>query len=236
MQHGDAEAVINALAKQYAAYPALIIIDTLARAMAGGDENSGQDMGALIRNVDLIREETDAHVMLIHHSGKDASRGARGHSSLRAAADTEIELTRSGDVVTAEAKKQRDLSDLGCFAYKLRSVSLGHDDDGDEVTSAVVEPTEAPLRKPKVTGQALTALQALGDALADHGEVKRGELWPANRQCVSLEIWRENCDRHSLSSGEGDSTKRTAFHKARTQLQNKGIVRVVDGFVWAVDD
>jgi RecA-family ATPase len=52
---GDAGAIIEAL-EHMRSVPALIIIDTLARAMGGGDENSGQDMGALIRNVDLIRE------------------------------------------------------------------------------------------------------------------------------------------------------------------------------------
>jgi hypothetical protein len=134
----------------------------------------------------------------------------------------------------AEAKKQRDVSELGCFAYTLVPVTIGQDGDGDEVTSAVVEPTEPVRRRPIVRGQALTALQALGEALADRGEVKLGEKWPANRQCVSLEVWQEYCDRHSLSNGTGDSTKRTAFHKAQTQLQNKGIVRVVDGFVWQV--
>jgi hypothetical protein len=212
--------------------PALIIIDTLARAMGGGDENSGQDMGALIRNVDLIRERTGAHVMLIHHSGKDTSRGARGHSSLRAAADTEIELTRSGEVVMAEAKKQRDVSVLGRFAYTLLPVTIGQDGDGDDVTSAVVEPTEPVVRKPKLPGQAVVALQALDDALAQYGEKKTGELFPGNRQCVSIERWREFCDRRQLSGG--DSAQRKAFHDAKTRLQNGGFICVQDGFVWRV--
>jgi hypothetical protein len=89
-------------------------------------------------------------------------------------------------------------------------------------------------RWPVVRGQALTALQALGDALAHHGAVKLGDLWPVNRQCVNLEVWREFCDRHSLSSGTGESSQRTAFYKARMALQAKGLIRVVDGFVWRV--
>jgi hypothetical protein len=230
---GDAGAIIEAL-EHMQSVPALIIIDTLARAMGGGDENSGQDMGALIRNVDLIRERTGAHVMLIHHSGKDTSRGARVHSSLRAAADTEIELTRSGAAVMAEAKKQRDVSVRGRFAYTLLPVTIGQDGDGDDVTSAVVEPTEPVKRGPVVRGQALTALQALDDALAHHGAVKAGDLWPDNRKCVDLEVWKDFCDRHCLSSGTADCSKRTAFHKARTALQNRGLIRIVDGFVWRV--
>ncbi len=49
-------------------------------------------MGALVRCMDLIRQETGACVLFVHHSGKDAAKGARGHSLLRAAIDTEIEV------------------------------------------------------------------------------------------------------------------------------------------------
>ena len=67
----------------------LIVIDTLSRVMAGGNENAPEDMGALVRNIDRLRDETGGAVLLVHHSGKDLSRGARGHSLLRAATDTE---------------------------------------------------------------------------------------------------------------------------------------------------
>ena len=215
--------------------PALIVVDTLARAMGGGDENSGQDMGALIRNVDKLRQELGSHVMLIHHSGKDAARGMRGHSSLKGAVDTEIELTRSGDVIVAEAKKQRDLESKLTFSYQLRGVKIGEDEDGDPVFSAVVEPTEAPVKRaPKLRGQQLIAMQALSDAMAHHGETKHGDMFPSNGQCVSLDRWREYCDRHSLSSGEGESSRRAAFHKVRNALQEKDLVRVIDGFAWRV--
>ncbi|WP_182804640.1 helicase RepA family protein [Paracoccus sp. MC1862] len=217
--------------------PSLIVVDTLARAMGNGDENTAKDMGQFVRSVDHLREVTGAHVMVIHHSGKDASKGARGSGSLRAAADTEIELTRDGDTIMAEQRKQRDMPCEGVFAYTLKSVFLGMDDDGDRVTSAVVTPAEAVTRKNKVklTGTDKIGMQALSDALAKHGERKSGDMFPSNRQCVSLEHWREFCDRHSLSSGEGDSSKRTAFHKLKNRLQDKEIVRIVDGFVWKVE-
>jgi hypothetical protein len=233
---GDGAALVEMLQSLLEKPPALIVVDTLARAIGGGDENSGQDMGALIRNVDAIREATGAHVMLIHHSGKDTTRGARGHSSLRAAADTEIELRRSGDMVEAETKKQRDIGDAGRFAYTLQSITIGMDEDGDEVSSAVVEPTDVVARKPRITGQALVALQALDDAVSQHGEKKVGALFPANRQCVNLERWREFCDRRELSSGESDSAKRKAFFTAKTTLQNKGFVCIQDGFAWRVGE
>lgn len=119
--------------------PLLIVIDTLSRVMAGGDENSAADMTALIRNIDAVREATEAHIMLVHHTGKDAARGARGHSSLRAATDTEIEVQADGESRAAFVSKQRDNPGGETFPFTLKAVPLGHDQDGDEVVSCVVE-------------------------------------------------------------------------------------------------
>lgn len=123
--------------------PLLIVIDTLSRIMAGGDENNAADMTALIRNIDAIREATGAHVMLVHHTGKDAARGARGHSSLRAATDTEIEVQNEDGNRAAIVTKQRDYQGGETFAFNLKSVTLGTDQDGDEVTSCVVEEADS---------------------------------------------------------------------------------------------
>lgn len=228
----DASAICEAL-KRNGTEPALIIIDTLAMAFGGGDENTAKDMGLFVQNCRHIRAATGAHVMVIHHSGKDTSRGARGSGSLRAASDTEIELTRDGRVIMATQRKQRDMPIGETFAYTLKLVSIGEDEDGEAVTSAVIVPTEAPAKRaPRLTGQALIAMQAFDDALALHGVVKTGEDFPANRQCVSLDHWREACDRHCLSSGEGESSNRAAFHKNWKKLQEKQIVRVIGGFAW----
>ncbi len=235
--HGttDGEAIAKAITEN-SDKTALVVIDTLARAMGDGDENTAKDMGQFVRNVDLIRERTGAHVMVIHHSGKDTSKGARGSGSLRGAVDTEIELTRSGAVVMAEARKQRDMPTGSVFAYTLRSVFIGHDEDGDPVTSAVVAPTDPVKKAPRLSGQQKIAMQAFEDAIAHHGEKRHGDMFPSNRQCVSLDHWREYCDRHSLSSGEGDSSKRTAFHKVKNALQEKEIMRVVDGYAWRCEE
>ncbi len=129
----------RAVQENFPELPLLIVIDTLSRIMAGGDENSAADMTALIRNIDAIREATGAHIMLVHHTGKDTARGARGHSSLRAATDTEIEVGNDNGARAALVTKQRDYQGGETFAFTLKSVTLGHDQDGDEVTSCVVE-------------------------------------------------------------------------------------------------
>lgn len=217
--------------------PGLIIIDTLARVMGEGDENTAKDMGLLIRSVDHLREATGAHVMVIHHSGKDTTKGARGSGSLRGAVDTEIELTRDGDLITATMRKQRDMACDGAFGFRLKGVFIGHDEDGDAVTSAVVEECGVPAKKgnaPKLTGTDKIGLNALDDALTDHGQPMQDARFPKGQRCVSLDHWRAQCDRQSLTTGEGESSRRSAFHKVKTRLQDKDMIRVLDGFVWRV--
>lgn len=213
----------------------LVVVDMLARSMGQGDENTSTDMGAFIRNIDLLREETGAHVMVVHHTGKDGSRGARGHSSLRAAVDTELHLTRDNDVIEAKATKQRDMQGGRVFTYELREVVLGQDQDGDDVTTCVVEPCAPAVKTPQLSGNETIAMQALDDAIAHAGAVKSGDLFPDNRKCVSVDEWREFCRRHALGGGEG-SGFRNAYARASKSLHEKGSIRIVDGHVWRCFD
>lgn len=111
-----------------------VTIDTLSRVMAGGDENSPVDMGLLVHHFDAIRYVTKAHVAIIHHTGKDKAKGARGHSLLRAATDTEIEVGSRTITVT----KQRDLEGDIKMHFGLVVVRIGTDMRGKEVTSCYV--------------------------------------------------------------------------------------------------
>lgn len=134
---------INDAAAEIGGPVRLVVIDTLSRALAGGNENSSDDMGAIMVNADKIREETGAHVMFIHHSGKDATRGARGHSLLRAAVDTEIEVTRDQRGISfARVTKQRELPVADELAYRLEVVEVGTNPRGKTVTSCVVLPVD----------------------------------------------------------------------------------------------
>jgi hypothetical protein len=139
--HAGRLAATVRLAVEQSAMPCkLVILDTLARAMAGGDENKGQDMGEAVKSIDAIRTATGAHCLLIHHSGKNESLGARGHSSLRAAVDTEIEISRPDgeSISTARVTKQRDMEIGEAMPFSLDQVALGTDRRGKPITSCVV--------------------------------------------------------------------------------------------------
>lgn len=123
----------------------LIVGDTLARLSAGANENAGQDMGLVVRRMDRIRAECKAHFLLVHHSGKSAAAGARGWSGVRAAIDTEVEITDGPAGRCAEITKQRDLSTKGeRVGFRLESVTLGVTKWGSPATSCAVVATDAP--------------------------------------------------------------------------------------------
>lgn len=118
----------------------LVIIDTLNRVMAGGDENSSIDMSQMVANIDKIQKFTNSHICVLHHLGKDAERGSRGHSSLKGAIDTELMVNRNKNtnVCTLRITKQKDLDSLEPITYKLNVIPLGVDDWNQEVSSCVV--------------------------------------------------------------------------------------------------
>jgi hypothetical protein len=131
----------------------LIAIDTVAQTTPGANENSSEDMGMLIAHCRTLHELTGATIMLIHHAGKDATRGARGWSGLRAAVDAEIEITRNGDDRVARISKMKDGDDNARFPFKLRVIIIGQDAEGDEITAVgidhVIRPVTVAVPKPK---------------------------------------------------------------------------------------
>ncbi|MRX50183.1 AAA family ATPase [Paracoccus sp. S-4012] len=232
----DADHLLQVIKSSMDTMPALIVVDTLARTMGNGDENAAKDMGQFVRSVDRLRVETGAHVMVIHHSGKDASKGARGSGSLRAAADTEIELTRSDGVVIARARKQRDMPCDGAFAYRLKNVFLGFDEDGDAVTSAVVEPAEIEKadKRRRASGRTEAALSALSNALAEGGRIINSPDLPSV-PVVEVKTWRTYWARLGLTDSDDPQTKGRTFRRHRDALIAQDLVRVSDDFVWRLD-
>ena len=136
--------------------PRLFVVDTLARSMRD-DENSNDAMGAYVRQCELLRDQFKAHVLIVHHTGKDPTRGARGGSALRAAIDTEIEVKkeRGKAVGHFEITKTRDGEFEGRkFGFELKRFELGRNDKDRLVTTCIAIPAAVP--KEKATGAKVT--------------------------------------------------------------------------------
>lgn len=149
----------------------LLIGDTLARISAGANENSGEDMGVVLKHADAIRSATGATFLWIHHCGKDQAKGMRGWSGMRAAIDTEIEV--AADDATgrrsAEITKHRDLPGKGDrIGFRLEQVPLGANRWGTPRGSCVVVAADAPAKP--VRGKRPSEIAgAIVEALTQHG-------------------------------------------------------------------
>lgn len=154
------DALEVARAIQAAGGAAVVIVDTLAQATPGGNENSAEDMGRALAHCKGIHRATGALVLLVHHAGKDTSKGARGWSGLRAAADVELEVQRTPGGRVLRITKQKDGDDSGAWGFDLEAVLVGLDADGDEVLSCVV--IDAPVPVVQEVGKGALA-RKLGD-------------------------------------------------------------------------
>lgn len=132
--------------------PALVIVDTLARAMQGGDENSARDMGVVIGNADWIKESLNCTVLLIHHTNK-GGQSERGSGALRGAADSMLALAPEDETVLLTVDKQKDAPIPD--PVRLRLCPVMHSG------SAVLNLAEFSFASPEMTKDQRKALKAL---------------------------------------------------------------------------
>jgi hypothetical protein len=166
----------------------LVILDTLNRACPGADENSSVDMGNLIAAAKRLQTLTGGLVLLIHHTGKDVTKGLRGHSSLYAALDGAIEVTATDNRKAWSVAKCKDDVTGDAHPFKLEIVLLGIDDEGDEITSCVAVPDDSAeaikqAKRPMLRSNQKIANEALGEALRKSPHIGK-EGAPAGRPCI----------------------------------------------------
>ena len=122
----------------------LLMIDTLNRASTGSDENSSIDMGRVLLGAARLQKRLACTVVLVHHLGKDATRGPRGHSSLLAAADFAIGVERQADIAQWHMLKAKDAADGAIHTFELKVVQLPPAQSGELTTSCVIRPVQLP--------------------------------------------------------------------------------------------
>jgi putative DNA primase/helicase len=128
--------------------PALVVVDTLHRFMAG-DENSAQDSKGMIDNCQRLIDEFGCALILVHHTPKTAPTQARGSSSWKGALDVEINISGEGGVKKVQHLKMKDVEEYQSVNVCLKNVPLigWLDEDGEQVSSAVIRSTEEVEKK-----------------------------------------------------------------------------------------
>lgn len=215
---------------------AVVVLDTLNRASPGADENSSRDMGIIIAAAKRLQESIQGVVLLIHHSGKDGSKGMRGHSALPAAVDATIQVSRSGGRRLWKVEKSKDGEDGASHLFDLVTISVGEDDFGDEITSCAVRPDAGrqlilSVTLPQGANQKI-ALDAIKKILATASPIPDGgqpASYPAGRPAAQL----DNC-LPVVAAGLDCATDRrtTRAREALQRLVNKGMVVEQDGWLW----
>ncbi len=148
---GTAESHVDALAESVEARMqemggevGVIVLDTLARVMAGAEENNAADMMIFIRNAQALADRFGCLVIVVHHTGKEPGKGPRGSSAFIPATDALIRIENSGDGIrTATLERQKDGESGLQMKFRLKTVVVGQDEDGERVESCVVDVVEA---------------------------------------------------------------------------------------------
>lgn len=212
------ETEVERITTEIGASPALLIIDTMARALPfGSDENSAKDAGAFINICDRIRDRFNCVVAIVHHTGTVDDRRARGSTALKAAMDAELLVAKKGIARVAEWTKLKDLADeLYPQEFILKPEILGQSEDGEMVTSAVVEWHGRSAARPTVSttkaeNLALDLLRKLGGTTGQ----------------IGLDAWR--AEFFGQHWGDCEETKRKAFNRARAGLAEKNLIQIEDG-------
>jgi len=226
MRDGDEQDIIEAALERPGT--GLIVLDTLNRSMGGGDENSGSDMSQYLAAVGQISEQTGATVLVVHHTGKDLTKGARGHSSLNAAVNTELKLEKVGDQRMLSVSKSRDDEDGKSFAFELLKIKLGVDEDLEDINSCVVLPVEgvtakAWLKLSNATAVALRSLEYCANAKSDFLIDEPG---------VAVSEWKSQALKSGISGSEKETAKTKAFDRAKQDLQMHNLISSEGGLYW----
>jgi hypothetical protein len=230
----DGEAVVRSIKSQFPiVQPGIIVLDTLNRSMAGS-ENDPADMAAYVRTADLVRETFNCLVIVVHHCGVEGAR-PRGHTSLTGAADAQIAVRRdaNGNVVAlVEAMKDGPQGDE--IVSLLEQVTVGTDEDGDAITSCVIEPSDmAASGKAKVSGQAALALRILQDTIAESDEEPPPQVKVRTNTRTCLEKnWRANCYAGVASDDVTRTSRQKAFVRAANKLLELKLIGKWGEYVW----
>jgi hypothetical protein len=190
----------------------LIVVDTLARCFGGGDENSAKDMGALIDGCEYLKRVTGATILILHHVGKDPTKGARGSSALRGAADVEIALSRKDEILILKCEKFKDGVPFSPITLKLNVIDLTPE-FGEPTDSVVLVPDHRAHGFSNPTGPSGKWQAATMGAINSHQPIKYSEI-------------KQNL----VAQGCGERTA----EKAIQSLTNKGLISATDdGYVIA---
>lgn len=237
----DVVETISRLADRHRCEPALIIIDTVSRALCGGDENSPKDMGLLVADLARIQQGVGVHLALTHHQPVDGKERMRGHGALLGAADTTVHVTKNDTARLAEVVKSSDHEEGQRVAFTLKSVIVDQDEFGDLVTAPVVAEADAPeaatasaqRTAARIPKNSKLALNALREAVDEAGERVTSNHVPPALRVTTVDLWREYAFKRGIG-GQDPDARRKAFKRAVENLASDRLVGMWEPYAWPI--
>ena len=235
---------IDELVKELGVDLRMIIIDTLARAFGGGNENSSDDMGAFIQATGKIQNRYRCSLMLLHHAGKDTTKGLRGHSSLLGAVDTQMEIMRFPETSKGVIfmSKQKDGEDGQRYGFEAITVDIDRSDLGlENGSSLVIEASEvgemrsADAENKPEKGKAIGAKQKIAEkslivAIKTFGSIM--DTPEGRKNAISLEQWKAEFTA-MIGSDVTSNQLATYWGRAKDHVIKSGFGTIRNSSVWA---
>jgi hypothetical protein len=213
---------------------AMVVIDTLARAMPGAEENSARDVGLVIAACAEVQDALQCAVVPIHHQGKEESRGMRGTTAIKGAVDASFKIVKSGDQVTMTNEDQKEAETAPEIMFTMLKVAVGLSRTAlVPVVDRAADNHEQQRQEP--TGQALTALRVLRDLMAGPESAILPPfpgLPSGDVRGLPFEVWRRGF--YEKMPGEPQPKRKLAFYRASQKLEQLRYIGVHDPWVWLV--
>ena len=199
----------------------MVVVDTVARALLGGEENSATDMGLFVDACDQIKAHTGSALLAVHHAGKDSAKGMRGSSSLLGGVDAAMSITNFDGIVTLKVEKQKDAEPIGDMNFEMVPVAT-IDDQSIVMVEVGADEVKDKKRKNKAATPLTTdqqfALEALQNAIIDAGQTS-----------INVDVW------HTAHSNKCPDVTAGKRRDARSALQDKRVIAIENKKVWIIN-
>jgi hypothetical protein len=237
---GEIVATINDAAEYHGCNIGVIVIDTYAKGIAagGGDENSAKDQNMTLANLRRVQEETGVHIAIVGHTGKDEKKGARGSNAFVGDVDMMVQFSGDKEARVAEIIVNKDGAEGLLTRYRLDVAVLGKDEDGDDITTAIISAdrmdSDKEVSRAKLNKTQRKAMEMLERAIIDNGrDVPVSSEYPQGvGKMVTLEGWKACCIKGGLSAAGTKESTDKAFRRAVSDLDAMHRIGVWDGNVW----
>lgn len=201
---------------------ALVVIDIFGGSMKGS-EIEDKTARAWVYGIQRILRETGASVLVVAHTGWQDDTRARMHTHFWGSFDSRLRVEGDKDAMTATltVERHKDADSNGSWGFRMVPT---HGSLVPELDAGVKAEKKASL-----SAKNRSALNALDDAITEHGVRRTGQDWPSCN-VVLIEHWRQHFYRHSAD--DTPDAKRQAFNRAKTALRDRAVVQFFDDHVW----